>query len=183
MGYRARWYADEDNLRHIGRQHLEQLLGRYAKELSEAGIRPPPKDADDDACYRLLANVFMRPEGIPDKLHDALEAKLYGIEEIRLRELQQVVDEETNDVRIRRADDVFDAYDAEDGLPQEPIRKAVFGVLMRKGGAYQRKVTVEEGNVAKYTQGADGRHVTAWLDGQGFTVGGPLTEEDASKEE
>ncbi len=384
MGYRARWYADEDNLRHIGRQHLEQLLGRYAKELGEAGISPPPKDADDDAYYRLLANVFMRPEGIPDKLHDALffiraldtpagesrivqsvrlhrlsidlaaesstadkvlqawlqdedlvrrlfvevgidagksfvhfrpeslplppmrafadvrekfekhlasvfrdrarsdqvevmeyrrgnelvytvrhaepfrrdtkqkpagteplyywpsvqdliiyntqthhlrmnvslrwqrkayarefslcffdgldlfieckvftlrplfdkgrdalEARLYGIEEIRLCELQQVVDEETNDVRIRRADDVFDAYDAEDGLPQEPIRKAVFGVLMRKGGAYRRKVTVEEGNVAKYTQDADGRHVTAWLDGQGFTVGGPLTEEDA----
>jgi hypothetical protein len=72
MGYRARWYADEDNLRHIGRQHLEQLLGRYAKELSEAGIHPPPKDEDDDSYYRLLAGVFMRPEGISDKLHDAL---------------------------------------------------------------------------------------------------------------
>jgi len=54
---------------------------------------------------------------------------------------------------------------------------------MRKGGTYQRRVTVEEGNVAKYTQDADGRRVTAWLDGQGFTVGGPLTEEDAPKEE
>lgn len=383
MGYRARWYADEDNLRHIGREHLEQLLKHYADELKKAEIHTPPADVDDDAYYRLLADIFMQPEGIPVKLHDALffikaldttagetrivqsvrrrrlsidlaaesstadkvlqawlqdeelvrrlfveagidagksfvhfrpeslplppmlsfadvrekfekhlaavfrdrarsdqvevteyrrgnervyavrhaepfrrdtkqkpagteplyywpsvqdliiyntqthhlrmnvplrwqrkayarefslcffdgldlfieckvftlqplfdkgrdalEAKLYGIEEIRLRELQQVVDEETNDVRIRRADDVFDAYGAEDGLPQEPIRKAVFGVLMRKGGSYQRKVTVEEGNVAKYTQDAAGRHVTAWLDGQGFTVGAPLTEED-----
>jgi len=355
MGYRARWYADEDNLRHIGREHLGQLLKHYAGELKNAEIHTPPADADDDAYYRLLAGVFMRPEGIPDRLHDALffiraldttagesrivqcvwqrrlsidlaaesstadkvlqawlqdedlvrrlfveagidagksfvhfrpetlpppmlsfaavrekfekhlagvfrdrarsdqvevkeyrrkhelvyavrhaepfrrdtrqkpsgteplyywpsvqdliiyntrthhlrmnvplrwqrtayvrefglcffgkldlfveckvftlqplfdkgrdalEAGLYGIGDIRLCELQQVVDEETNDVRIRRADDVFDAYGAEGGLPREPIRKAVFGVLMREGGTYRRRVTVEEGNVAKYT--------------------------------
>ena len=37
--------------------------------------------------------------------------------------------------------------------------------------------------MAKYTQDEAGKQVTAWLDGQGFTVGGPLTEEAASKEE
>jgi hypothetical protein len=384
MGYRARWYADEDNLRHIGREHLEQLLKHYAGELKKAEIHTPPADVGDDAYYRLLANIFMRPEGIPDKLHDALffikaldttagenriiqnvksrrlkielkaenstadkvlqawlqdeelvrrlyvevgidasksfvhfrpetlplppmlsfvnvrekfekhlatvfrdrarsdqvevmeyrrkhelvyavrhaepfrrdtkqkpagteplyywpsvqdliiyntqthhlrmnvplrwqrkayarefslcffdeldlfieckvftlqplfdkgrdalEAKMYGIEDIRLCELQQIVDEEQDNIRIRKAKDVFKAYEDENGgLPQEPIRKAVFGVLMQKGSTYQRKVTVEEGNVAKYTQDAAGKHVTAWLDGQGFTVGEPLTEED-----
>lgn len=382
--YRARWYADEDNLRHIGRGHLELLLDHYGRELREAGIHRPPREVDDDACYRLLAGIFMQPEGMPDKLHDALffikaldtaagesrlvqnvrrrrlsidlneesstadkvlqawlqdeglvrrmyveagidasksfvhfrpeslplppmrpfaevrgtferhlaavfrdrarsgqvevtehrrgservyavrhaepfrrdtkqkpsgteplyywpsvqdliiyntktlhlrmnvplrwqrkayarefslcffggldlftecqvftlqplfdkgrealEAKVYGIEEIRLCELQQVVDAETNNIRIRKADDVFDAYGRElGGLPQEPVRKAVFGVLMQKGGGYLRRVTIDEGNVAKYTQDAAGRRVTAWLDGQGFTVGAPLTEEE-----
>ena len=71
MGYNLRWYTDEGHLRSLGRGHLNQLLARYEKELAEEGITiaQPEKDAD---FYRELATVFMRPEGIPPALHEAL---------------------------------------------------------------------------------------------------------------
>jgi hypothetical protein len=58
-------------LRSLGRGHLNRLLTRYQKELDDAGIviAQPEKDAD---FYRELAAVFMRPEGIPPALHEAL---------------------------------------------------------------------------------------------------------------
>ena len=71
MGNNARWYTDEGHLRSLGRWHLNRLLARYQTDLDTAGIviSQPEKDAD---FYRELATVFMRPEGIPPALHEAL---------------------------------------------------------------------------------------------------------------
>ncbi|MCP5524933.1 MAG: hypothetical protein H7A46_25690 [Verrucomicrobiales bacterium] len=71
MSYRLRWYTDEGNLRSLGQEHLNQLLDRYATELRDADITTPAFE-DDETFYRELAKVFMRPEGIPAPLHDAL---------------------------------------------------------------------------------------------------------------
>lgn len=71
MAYKAKWYTDEGNLRSIGRPHLKQLFDRYATDLAAFGIEIEEPD-DDDAFYRRLVEVFMRPEGIPPTLHEAL---------------------------------------------------------------------------------------------------------------
>lgn len=69
--YKAFWYTDEANLRHFGRQHLKALLDNYAVQLQDAGIViEEPKDLDE--YYRKLTAVFLRPEGIPTELHEAL---------------------------------------------------------------------------------------------------------------
>lgn len=71
MAYKAKWYTDEGNLRSIGREHLKQLLDRYAADLARCGITIEEPD-DDDTYYRALVDVFMRPDGIPPALHEAL---------------------------------------------------------------------------------------------------------------
>lgn len=71
MAYKARWYTEEGHLRKIGREHLARLFERYTIDLAEVGIVIAEPE-DDDAYYRSLVDVFMRPEGIPNALHDAL---------------------------------------------------------------------------------------------------------------
>jgi hypothetical protein len=71
MGYNARWYTDEGHLRDLGREHLNRLLDKYKTDLAKAGIKISQPAKDDD-YYKELAAVFMRPEGIPAPLHDAL---------------------------------------------------------------------------------------------------------------
>ncbi len=71
MGYKAGWYTDDGHLRSLGRAHLNRLLERYSKELADAKI-VIPQPAKDEDFYKELASVFMRPDGIPGPLHDAL---------------------------------------------------------------------------------------------------------------
>jgi hypothetical protein len=122
--------------------------------------------------------------------YDVLQGEAYGIDTIRLVELHSGVDEETNDVRIRRADDVLAAYqregaeagaEAENGslLEGEPLLLAKFAVKFRDSGR-ERVVTVNPPNRAKYTQDRDGQCVTAWLRGAEFVL--PRQERQASDE-
>lgn len=102
-------------------------------------------------------------EPLRTRKYEALEGEAYGIASVDLVELQSGVNEETNDLRIRRADDVLKAYEEEGGIPQcEPLRLAKFSVKFRDSGR-ERVVTVEPPNRAKYTQDRDGQCVTAWL--------------------
>lgn len=71
MAYKATWYTEEGNLRSLGREHLRSLLDHYSDELEEQGIAIEEPE-DDDAYYRRLVEVFMRPTGIPNQLHEAL---------------------------------------------------------------------------------------------------------------
>jgi hypothetical protein len=71
MAYNARWYTEEGNLRTIGRDHLRRLLDHYSEKLREEDITIEEPE-EDDAYYRSLVEVFMRPAGIPNELHDAL---------------------------------------------------------------------------------------------------------------
>lgn len=108
-----------------------------------------------------------------------LNGTLYGIEEISLVELQSVVDEELNDLRIRRSKDVFTSYENEnDGeLPSnEKFKQACFRVRFAGSKSY-RNVMVS-GSRAKYTQDQNGRHVTAWLVGCGIAVDGKIADSD-----
>lgn len=123
----------------------------------------------------------------------ALEGKIYGISKISLVELQSEVDEETNDMRIRRADDVFAAYAKEafeacDGNPDtggqvcylpanEPLKVAKFAVAF-EGSGRKRVVTVEVPNRAKYMQDKDGLCVTEWLRGSGFSLAPAVLDSD-----
>ena len=109
-----------------------------------------------------------------------MEGEAYGMDSIRLTELQSEVDEDTNDIRVRRADDVLAAYEREAalaegscpcvGLPDgEPFLLAKFAVKFRDSGR-ERVVTVNPPNRAKYTQDRDGLCVTEWLRGAGFVL-------------
>lgn len=115
-------------------------------------------------------------EPLRTKGREILKGTLYGIETIQLVEMQTVVDEETNDFRIRRSKDVFASYERENGIPpDEGIKQACFRV--RFVGAKSWRTVVIAGSRARYTQDANGKHVTAWLEGTGIVIGGKLDED------
>lgn len=117
-------------------------------------------------------NVFtLQP--LRDRGREVLDGTLYGIGEIALVELQSAVDEDLNDVRIRRSRDVFESYEREGGLPEEEeLTQAGFRV--RFAGAKSHRTVTVSGSRARYTQDRNGRHVTAWLQGNGFVIGGKI---------
>jgi len=69
--YKAFWYTDDGHLVHLGRHHLKELLKTYEPQLRAHGIVVEEPERDDD-YYKRLAAVFLRPEGIPKELHEAL---------------------------------------------------------------------------------------------------------------
>jgi len=100
-----------------------------------------------------------------------------------------MVDEDTNDVRIRRADDVFAAYEKENGSGGEmDVVEENAGVYLPAGEALvvakfavffeaskrKRLVSIEVHNRAKYTQDNDGARVTKWLREAGFSLAAPV---------
>lgn len=104
---------------------------------------------------------------------EILNGTPYGIDAIQLTELQTVVDPEIDDLRIRRSKDVFTSYENEGGFPEnEEIKQAGFRVRFANAKSW-RNVTVC-GSRARYTQDANGKHVTAWLEGTGIVIGGKL---------
>lgn len=79
MAYQTKWFTDLINLKSMSRAHLTALFRKHEPELSAAGIviPDPPvingdQDASDNAFYVEVAQLFFRPEGLPDELHDAL---------------------------------------------------------------------------------------------------------------
>jgi hypothetical protein len=95
MAYKAKWYTDEGNLRSIGREHLNKLLDRYKRDLAACGIEIEEPD-DDDTFYRRLVEVFMRPDGIPPTLHEAL----FFIEELNNARSEERLVKAAQDGRI-----------------------------------------------------------------------------------
>jgi hypothetical protein len=80
------------------------------------------------------------------------------------------VRDDENDYRIRRADDVFAAYENEDGIPNgEDLAWAKFGVTFEDSNS-ERMVTIQPPNRAKYTQDQNGARVTEWMAAHGFIV-------------
>lgn len=115
-------------------------------------------------------------EPIRTRKHESLVGQLYGIESIALAELHCGVNEDTNDYRVRRADDVLEAYEKEGGIPKnEPLTLAKFAVKFSESGR-ERVVTIQPPNRAKYTQDRDGQSVAAWLRDAGFVL--PRQEAD-----
>ncbi len=116
-------------------------------------------------------------EPLRTKGREVLNGTLYGIEEIMLVELQSVVDEELNDIRIRRSKDVFTSYENDGGaLPDEKFKTACFRVKF--AGAKSYRTVMVSGSRAKYTQDHNGRHVTAWLIGCGIAADGKIDDSD-----
>lgn len=110
-----------------------------------------------------------------DQGPSSLEASAHGISSITLHELSCKVNENANDYRIRRADNVFDAYAGEGGLPEgEELASAKFRIKFADSPT-ERMVTVQPPNRAKYTQDGNGARVTAWMKEQGFILS-PETE-------
>jgi len=119
----------------------------------------------------------------------ALDGRAFGIASTALVELHSMVDEDTNDVRIRRADDVFAAYEKELGpgeegdftpeqsglflLFEEPPVLAKFSVYF-EASKRRRLVSIEAPSRAKYTQDDDGARVTKWLREAGFSLAAPV---------
>ena len=130
----------------------------------------------DDPDLFAERNVFtLMP--IIERGRQILNGTLYGIEEIAMVELQSLVDEELNDVRIRRSKDVFTSYEREDGLPQnEDLTSASFRI--RFVGAKSFRTVMVSGSKARYTQDRNGRHVTDWLQDNGFVIGGKIEDGD-----
>lgn len=109
-------------------------------------------------------------EPIRSRGEAALNCDAFGMSVIRLVELHSVVDEDTNDIRIRHADNVFMAYEKDGGLPaKEVLSLAKFSVRFKESGR-ERVVTVEPPNRAKYTQDREGLCVTHWLREAGFVL-------------
>lgn len=120
-------------------------------------------------------------EPLRTKGYKALECEAFGMDSIALTELQSGVDEDTNDVRIRRADDVLAAYQKEDGIPRnEPFKLAKFSVKFRESGRV-RVVTINPPNRAKYTQDREGQCVTRWLRDAGFVLARKAEEGEANE--
>jgi hypothetical protein len=123
----------------------------------------------------------------------ALDGRAFGIGSTALVELHTMVDEDTNDVRIRRADDVFTAYENEFGPGEEgdftPEQAGMFlptdeRLVLAKFSVFfeaskrKRLVSIEVPNRAKYTQDDDGARVTKWLREAGFSLAAPVTGSD-----
>ncbi|HMO51220.1 MAG TPA: hypothetical protein PKA21_08850 [Kiritimatiellia bacterium] len=79
MAYQTKWFTDLNNLKSMSRAHLTALFRKHEPELSAAGITIPDppiidgdQEASDNTFYAEVAQLFFRPEGLPDELHDAL---------------------------------------------------------------------------------------------------------------
>ena len=122
----------------------------------------------NDALFQETPKYSLEP--IIKRGRGVLEGTAYGLKQIRLTELSCKVDEDENDYRIRRSDDVFGSYEKESGLPKgEDLAWAKFAVKF-EDGAGERTVTIQPPNRAKYTQDQNGARVTKWMEDFGFIV-------------
>lgn len=122
----------------------------------------------NETLFRETPKYTLQP--IIDQGRGILEGKAYGLKEIRLAELSCKVNDDENDYRIRRSDDVFAAYENEGGIPTgEDLAWAKFAVKF-EGSTSERTVTIQPPNRAKYTQDQNGARVTDWMTAKGFIV-------------
>lgn len=61
-------------LKQIGRELLGQFWGRFEPELMARNIPRPGPELDDAAYFERVAQIAMRPEGLPDNLVEAAHA-------------------------------------------------------------------------------------------------------------
>ena len=126
----------------------------YADVFGQHLFNPPVK-FDEAAKYDLEA---IRRHG-----RSILNGTAFGLRQIHLHELELLANGSTDDRRIRRAKDVFQAYEAEGGIPSgEPIVAASFRIRV-EGINHYRTVTIRVPNRAKYTPDKEGRAIAAWM--------------------
>lgn len=102
---------------------------------------------------------------------EVLEASAYGMESITLQYLASNVNGATNDLRVRKSNDVFESYAMEGGLPEgeelvdarflvrfedSPMRKSSFAIQP----PYRAVVSLDEG----------GAKIMAWMSEKGFMI-------------
>ncbi len=92
-----------------------------------------------------------------------------GLKKVVLREVHFFRGGPENEVEIRRANDLFAAYEATSrGLPTKPrIVRAKFQVKF-DGSTAPRMVTIKPSNIATYKRDSDGEIVDQWLSRRGF---------------
>jgi len=92
-----------------------------------------------------------------------------GLKKVVLREVHFRRGGPENEVEIRRADDLFAAYEARGRpLPTKPrIVRAKFQVKF-EGARAPRMVTIKPSNIATYKRDSDGEIVEEWLSRRGF---------------
>lgn len=59
-------------LKHIGRELLRKLFGKFDEELSAQGLKLPAADAPDDSYFTELSQVTLSPDALPDNMIEAL---------------------------------------------------------------------------------------------------------------
>jgi hypothetical protein len=67
-------FTDGAVLRSIGRVLLTEFLRRFARELEARGVSGPSAELDETAFYEAWLVLLLRPESLPDALHEALHA-------------------------------------------------------------------------------------------------------------
>jgi len=95
-----------------------------------------------------------------------------GMEWVKLKEVHFLWGGAHGEIEIRKAADVFAAYEARGSkMPERPrILRASFEVKF-DGARRPRTVTIKAPNVAKYTRDSDSLVVERWLEARGFIVG------------
>jgi hypothetical protein len=61
-------------LKGVGRTLLTRLFGKFSADLGAKKVALPPPESEDDAYFKSLAVLAMKPDGLPDNLIEALFA-------------------------------------------------------------------------------------------------------------
>lgn len=61
-------------LKHIARDLLARFFGRFEEDFAAKNLALPPPDLEDGQYFLSLASLLMSPEGLPDRLNEALFA-------------------------------------------------------------------------------------------------------------
>jgi hypothetical protein len=122
----------------------------------------------DDGFFGGESKYTLEP--LREKGEDAI-APVEGMEQVVLTEVDFLWGGSHNEREIRKADDIFAAYEARGReFPKKPpIIKACFRVTFSDSET-PRTVTIKPPNVAQYTRDADSVIVERWLKARGFIV-------------
>lgn len=122
----------------------------------------------DDGFFGGESKYTLEP--LREKGEDAL-APVEGMEQVLLIEVHFFWGGSHSEREIRKADDVFAAYNARGRQfpAKPPIIKACFRITFSDSDT-PRTVTIKPPNVAQYTRDADSVTVEKWLKARGFIV-------------
>src|SRR3954464_12758142 len=59
-------------LKHIGRDLLDQFFAKFKEDFDTRSLALPPPELADGDYFRSVGGLLMSPEGLPDRLNEAL---------------------------------------------------------------------------------------------------------------